>query len=369
MQTIRLTTVAILLGLTVGCQRAAPPPEEHAAVPVEVIVMIPDSLSATAVLSGVLKAFRAVDIVCEVSGEVIARHADVGDYVARNALLAQVDKLVPRENLNQAMGALLAAEARHEIARNDYVRDSTLHLSGDISASAHDNSRLAYAAARAELMSARAARELAARQLAETDIRTPFAGHVSRRYCDVGTYVSLGMPAFRVVDTDSLRLHLGVSQRNVVRLVPGSEVLITVDALGERTLRGRIRAISPEADELTRTFTVEVILANLTDHALRDGLVVRATLILDARRDVLAAPREAVLFEGGEGFVYVIDDSLASRRAVRLGSLIDGYYVVEAGLQAGDRLVVVGVQNLRDGVPIVIETVYTRATWQQEQAS
>jgi len=362
--------ILILLTSLTGCQQETSYQEAPTAVPVEVLELTRESLRETTELTGVLEAYRAVDVVSEMAGETRAILHDVGDRVAKDDVLARLDKQVPRENLNQAEAALLAAGARYELAFNDFQRDSTLWAGGDIAAAMYDNSRLVCQAARAEQQSAQAARQLAARDLAETDIRAPFAGYVSRRYNELGGFVSPGMPVYRIVDIDSLKLPLGVSQQNVPRLQRNQPVTVVADALAGREFSGRVRSISPEADEMTRTFRVEVILANPTDHPLRDGLVVSAALALAgptgateiAEGQVLAVPREAVLYRGGEGFVFVVSGTEARRRTVGVGPLIDNRLVITRGLAAGERVVVVGMRNLRDGSVVRIEADGSGAT-------
>jgi RND family efflux transporter MFP subunit len=315
----------------------------------------PTKLEETTVLTGVLEAFRAVDVVSEVSGKLAVVHRDVGDEVKSGALLASLDKSVLRETLNQAEAAVLAAQARYDLTRDDFRRDSTLSASGDIAVAALDASRAAYTASLADLKASKAARELAARDLREADIRAPFAGVVAQRRSDVGTYVTPGAPLFRVVETDSLRLRLSVAQRHVARLTPGSGVSLTADALGDRRFTGRIRWISPEADEYTRTFPVEVVLANPVGRPLRSGLVVRAVLVLGTLDQAVAVPREAILKRTGGHFVFVVADSVAHQRNVQLGLLIGDRYVIEEGLQPGEQLVTAGAQNLEDGAQVRIE--------------
>ncbi len=346
--------LAMIAGVS-GCGRSAPQAEDREAVPVEVAVMVPASVSETTVLTGILEGYRAVDVVSEVSGEVIAIRKDLGDRVDSGEILASVDKKVARESLNQAEAAVMAAEAGYELSRVDFQRDSTLFFDGTSSEAAYQRGRMAMTAARAELRSARAGAELAERWLVETDIRSPFAGIVSRRDCERGSFVSPGLPVYRVVDIDSLRLRLGVSQSEVARVHPGMKTRITVEALGHRVFEGRVRAVSPEADERTRTFTVEVVLANPAGHPLKDGMVVRVKLVLNTFDGAIRVPREAVLRNGDGGYVFVVADSIARRRNLELGALIDNGYLITGGLSPGDRVVTVGMQNLRDGFPVSLD--------------
>ncbi|MBD3334440.1 MAG: efflux RND transporter periplasmic adaptor subunit [Candidatus Eisenbacteria bacterium] len=354
--------LAVLPALLGGCDKGGAPQEEVPIIPVEILEVQPDTLEDATSLTGILEAYRAVDIVSEVSGELKRLRADVGDVVEAGDVLATLEKDVLRETLNQARAALLAAEAQYELAREDFRRDSTLMAQGDIARAAYDASLMAYRAARAELQGAGAQQKLAARNLREADIRAPFGGVVSRRYAELGMYATPGIPLFRVVDIDSLRLVLGVAQRNVTRLKIGGTVRVTAGALKDRVFTGQIRSIAPEADERTRTFPVEVILVNPPGQPLRDGLVVRARLIFGALPRTIAVPREAVLSRSGDRCVFVVEDSLARRRTVELGSLIGSRYIVRSGLQTGERVVVVGMQNLKDGSPVLVEQAYSEWT-------
>ncbi len=351
-----------------ACGRSVPPSDAPDAVPVEVTIITPGSVSETTVLTGILEGYRAVDVVSEVAGEVVSIHNDLGDRVEAGETLASVDKEVARESLNQAEAAVMGAEAAFEMARVNFQRDSTLFLDGTSSEAEYQRSRMATTAARAELRSARAGAALAERGLVKTDIRAPFAGYDSRRDCELGSYVSPGVPVYRVVDIDSLRLRLGVSQSEVGRVHPGMKARVTVEALGNRVFEGRVRAVSPEADERTRTFTVDVVLANASGHPLKDGMVVRVHLVLNTFEGVIRVPRESVLRNGEAGYVFVVVDSTARRRDLELGALIDNDYLITGGLHPGDRVVTVGMQNLRDGFPVSLDTRSPAADAEEEVA-
>jgi len=353
------TALVLLTGE--GCRRPVTQADAPAVVPVEVIEVAPASLEETTVLTGVLDAIRGVDIVSEVSGRIETIHRDVGHSVRAGAALASLDKKVMREALNQADAALMAAEARYRLAQDDLGRDSTLYATGDIAQAILDGSAMATTAALADLKAARAARELAARSLSEADIRAPFSGVVARRHYDVGSYVAPGMPVFRIVAIDSLRLVLNVAQRHVGRLAPGGMVSMTADAFGEQRIMGRIRSIGPEADAQTRTFPVEVVVANPPGAPLRSGLVVNAALVLGALGERVSVPRETVIRRTGGHYVFVVADSVAEQRPVTLGPLVGDRYVIERGLESGDLVVTSGAQNLQDSTRVAIESARENA--------
>lgn len=169
-----------------------------------------------------------------------------------------------------------------------------------------------------------------------------------------GGFVALGTPVFRIVDLDSLKLTLSVSQRDVTRLAPGDPVWVDT---GLGTSEGRIRRITPEADEVSRTFPVEVVLPNTAGRELRAGMVVRARLRLTEYPDVIAVPKDVILTEGDQSYVFLVArDTLAVRRPVRTGRLVGDRVIIERGLRAGDTLIHAGLTSLRDSARIRIDT-------------
>ncbi|MBD3237855.1 MAG: efflux RND transporter periplasmic adaptor subunit [Candidatus Eisenbacteria bacterium] len=348
-----LLVPALLIAIA-GCSQPAPEPQAERPTPVEVWITAADTLRDEALLTGVLEAYRAVDLVAEVSGPIERLRADIGDEVREGQILAAIEKEVARENLRSAEAGLMAAEARHAVAREDFERDSTLLASGDVAMAAYEASRMSWQSAAADLKSARAALALARRQLTKTDLRAPFAGSISRRHCEIGTYVTPGMPLFRIVDIDSLRLWLGIAQRDLARVRVGQEVTVTSEAFPDRRFRGRVRSIAPEADEVSRTFPAEVVLPNPPEVQLRDGMVVAAALLLAEHPDVIALPHETILRHRGQDVVFVVRDSVAQRRPITAGAMIRDRNVVRSGLRTGEAVVVSGMQNLRDGMRVAV---------------
>ncbi|MCK4306452.1 MAG: efflux RND transporter periplasmic adaptor subunit, partial [Candidatus Eisenbacteria sp.] len=359
--------IPLLAAILVGCGEPEKAEEEQTAVPVEVAVVRLDDLNECAILTGILDAYRAVDIVSEVTGTIESLHKDVGDRVNRRAILAIVEKDVPRENLRQAEASLMAARARNAVAHSDYGRDSTLYAAGDISESAFEIGRMNWQAALAEVKACTATLRLAERELRETEIRAPFAGYITRRQAEEGMFVSAGKPIFRLVDIDSLRLSLGISQRNIARVLPGKDVLVEVKALEDQVFRGYVRRMCPEADETTLTFAVEAVLENPPDHPLKDGMVVRATLTLEKLTNVIAVARETILRQAGREFVYVVEGGTAHSRDVRTGRMIGNVTIIKEGLVPGDSLVNIGMENLREGSQVVIESSSTPTSAQDRK--
>jgi RND family efflux transporter MFP subunit len=143
-----------------------------------------------------------------------------------------------------------------------------------------------------------------------------------------------------------------VSELDVVDLQQGDVVNITLDALPNRQLSGRIRRIFPVGDPTTRLVPVEVVLDAQSARLARPGFLARITFGLATSNNVLLIPASAVL--GGEGAeaVFVVENNTAVRRTVSTGLTSQGRIEVLSGLAEGDHVVVLGHNTLRDGMTV-----------------
>jgi RND family efflux transporter MFP subunit len=156
---------------------------------------------------------------------------------------------------------------------------------------------------------------------------------------------------FEVADVSTLVVPIGVSELDVAQLSPGDTVEVSLDALPDRPLRGRIRRVFPSADPTTRLVTVEVALE--PGSQARPGYLARVRLRLDSRSDVPLVPASAVLSgAGGVESAFVVQEGKAYRREVETGMVSRGRVEIVSGLEAGETVVVEGGNSLRDGAQV-----------------
>jgi RND family efflux transporter MFP subunit len=154
-----------------------------------------------------------------------------------------------------------------------------------------------------------------------------------------------------VADVSTLVVPIGVSELDVAQLAPGDTVEVSLDALPDRPLRGRIRRVFPAADPTTRLVPVEVALE--FGSQARPGYLARVRLRLDSRSDVPLVPASAVLSgAGGVESAFVVEDGKAFRRQVETGMVSRGRVEIVSGLQPGDTVVVEGGASLREGAQV-----------------
>ncbi len=345
----RLASPALLLALVAlaGCDpaeagRTEPTPARSLEVPlapgtrVEVAVIDPSSARLTLELPGEVEGAREAHLSSALGGFVERVLVDVGAAVSAGQLLAEVDT---------SLRAVSVESAQAQVARAKDDLDRVQRL-GDLGTEA----QLSQAATQVTL--AEATLKQAQIQLDRTRVRAPFAGVIAARDIEVGEVANPGSPAFRLIQLNPAIVNLAVSDRDVVALAPGMEVSVVADARLE-PMRGTIKRILPAGNLKTRTFEVEVEVPN-KDHSLLPGMIASARISELVADGKVVLPQDFLVTRLDSLGVYVDDGGTAAWRPVTVGSIVRDQAVIESGLSAGDRVVVVGHRELADGDPLLL---------------
>ena len=203
---------------------------------------------------------------------------------------------------------------------------------------------------------------LAGRALADSNVKAPFAGLISRRWVSEGDFVAPGQKLFDVVVLDPVEVELHLTEVDSSRVAVGNPVGVSVAPYPGERFRAEISTISPTIDPATRTLRVKAVLAN-PDGRLRPGLFARADLGVSERKGVTMVPEEAVLQRSdGPVLFRVRDDGRVERLVVQTGVTREGRVEVavegrtdgRAELAEGDRVVVRGHTDLIDGAAVTV---------------
>jgi RND family efflux transporter MFP subunit len=308
---------------------------------------IPDTLEAV----GTVRAAQTSTVASQMMGNIIEIRQREGDRVQSGQVLAIIDDAQPRSAADQTAAAVNAAEKEVAAADSDLALAETtlkryqqLYDKKSVSPQEFDEIKARYQSAAARRDMARAAQEQASAAQAQaktslsyTRIRAPFAGVITEKKADTGTLASPGMPLFTIEDTRSYRLEVTVDESELRVVHKGQVVPVTIDALGETQLSGKVVQIVPAADAASRSFLVKIQLP--ADPRLRSGLFGRA-LFPHGERSALLIPRTSLVERGQLQGVYVLDaNQIASLRYVTLGKSTAEQTEVLSGLQDGERLV------------------------------
>jgi len=351
--TVVLVLIAVLSGGLSGCSnehRAEPAAMETVSnVPVIVAqrTTVPDWLEAV----GTVRAAQTSQVSSQMMGNIVEIRSHEGDRVQNGQVLAIIDDAQPRSAADQATAVLSAAEKEVSAADSDFAlaeatlkRYQQLYEKKSVSPQEFDEIKARYQSAEARRDMARAGQSQANAALTQARtslgyarIRAPFSGVVTEKKADAGTLVSPGMPIFTLEDTRSFRLEVTVDESDIHIVHVGQAAPVTIDALGNMQLPGKVVQVVPAADTASRSFLVKVELP--ADTRLRSGLFGRARF-RRGERSALLIPRTSLVERGQLQGVYVLDaNQIAGLRYVTLGKSTGEQFEVLSGLQAGEKLV------------------------------
>ena len=273
---------------------------------------------------------------------------EVGDNVRKGQVLAKMDSV----QLQQARHQLKQAELQMKNNEVEYGRLRGLYDAGGLSKSDLDAIELAYNASQ---LSYNVAKKSYENLLENSVLVSPTNGVVTARNYDVGDMYAMSAPIFTVEQIAPVKLLVGVSESDYTKVHKGDAVVITADALPGEEFVGTINRIYPTVDPSTRTFTVEVKVAN-ADKKLRPGMFARATVTFGLNNSIIIPDVAVVKQQGsGERFVYVLNsDGTVSYTKVVLGRRLGAEYEVLEGLSDGAKVVTGGQIRLKDGVNVVV---------------
>lgn len=314
--------------------------QQEVAIPVEVDTVRTGPIEAWLRATSTLEAAQEAQIVARVAGIVEQVAVEEGEQVRAGQVLVRMERERLELELRRARAAL-------EQARSEYERNRELARRKLVSPDVLDRARF-------DLDAARAAYELAELSLRESEVTAPFDGVVTARYVKVGNHVNAMAPLLRITGIHRVEAPVHLPETEVGKLAVGQLAELEIDALGEARLPGRVARIVPVVDPATGTVKVTTTVEDEAGR-LRPGMFARVGIRYDRREQALLVPRAALIDQDGEQTVFVVgEDSIAQRRRLRTGYAEGDVVEVLDGLTDGERVVVTGQSQLRDGARVTI---------------
>jgi membrane fusion protein (multidrug efflux system) len=324
-------------------------------IPVKVIDLAPSDLEEVVEATGVILAHQEVSVYPEVNARVLRIEADLGDIVARDAPLVVLDDELMNLRVRQIRAQIAKLTAICENAEKNLKRKEKLFQRKTVAESDLDQAILADQTNRGLLEEAQAQLEMALYDLRHATVRSPIKGNVTERFLEVGSLASPQTAVARIVNIDKLKVEVGLIDDEVIQVRVGQGVVLEVDAFPEEVFVGRVTAVGRQADAQTLTFPVRVEWEN-TDGRLLPGMIARVSIRVEHHKGVLVVPLEVIHDDGGRLALFTVSDSLAEKRFLTLGPGEKEKVIVLSGLEAGDKVVVVGHEMLDHGVKVQIDT-------------
>ena len=324
-------------------------------IPVQVMDLAPSDLEEVVEATAVIQARQEVSVYPEVNAKVLRIEADLGDTVAQDAPLVVLDDELMNLRVRQIRAQIAKLTAICEDAEKNLKRKEKLFRRKTVSESDLDQAILADQTNRGLLEEAQAQLEMALYDLRHATVRSPIPGNVAERFLEVGSLASPQTAVARIVNIDKVKVEVGLIDDEVKRVRVGQGVVLEVDAFPEEVFVGQVTAVGRQADAQTLTFPVRVEWEN-TDRRLLPGMIARVSIRVEHHKGVLVVPREIIHDEGGRLALFTVVDSLAEKRFLTLGPGEKESVIVSSGLEAGDKVVVVGHEILDHGVKVQIDT-------------
>lgn len=300
-------------------------------------------------LVGEIRAFDTVTISSEVAGKVDRVLVEVGDRVAADTRLVDVDRETFRIYLQQAEANLAAAEADLALAEKDLERKRDLRSDETIPQSAFDQAQAAHDLAAARVAAATAARDLAQRNFERSAIRAPAAGAITQRMVVAGQWADLGAGLLNLAVGDKIKVSARVPEAWAPELAGLEEFTFSVGVSGP-VHAAKLYSVEPVVEEASRSFEIVGTAAN--DGSITPGMFANVVLEAPKVRQSLWLPAAAVATSDLPQVLMVEEGAIAFRK-VRIGRRADGLIEIADGLSA-DEAVVADVSGLSRGIPVTI---------------
>jgi len=374
--------VATLFLIVRGLYRKGPAEQPRAAA---VVAVVRGNLASSLTVAGQFQPYQQVDLHAKVSGYIRWIKVDIGDRVRQGEVLAvlevpelqnqvegaQAEVRHSQSDITRAQSEVVSAESTYSALHAEYIRleEASKERPGLIAEQELDDARAKDQQAAAQVGVAKASLDAMQQQLGvsrathsrlETmsryeQIIAPFTGVVTKRYADTGSLIQAGqdnntqtLPVVQVAESDLLRLRMPVPESDVPNIQVGGDVQVKVDATG-RTFTVKIIRFSRALDTNTRTMLTEVDVPN-HDLSLSPGMYAETTIQLQRKKDALILPAQAVVQNGDQSYVLVVDaTNHVEKRTVTLGIQTSNRVEITSGLQAGDNVIAAGQTGYQPG--------------------
>ncbi|HEY0946636.1 MAG TPA: efflux RND transporter periplasmic adaptor subunit [Opitutaceae bacterium] len=356
------------LFLSVGCSKSHGPAGHAQAVEVDVVAVNTEAITLSRELPGRTAAHRIAQVRARVNGIVLKRHFSEGTDVREGELLYEIDPAPYEAALASAKASLARAEANLASIRLQAERFKGLVTTNAISKQQYDDAVAAVGIGTAEVAAARAAVLTAEIDLGYTKVTSPIYGRIGLADVTEGAYVQAAQATLlaTVQQIDPIYVNLVQPSSEVARLKREIESgRLTRDADGrspmtliledgtEYTVKGRLEFADISVDRGTGSVTLRALFPNPNGELL-PGTFVRARYTAGINPDALLAPQQGVTRNyRGDPTAYVVSaDGTAELRSLKTGRAHGDQWIVEEGLERGDRVIVTNLQRIRPGVPV-----------------
>ena len=303
------------------------------AVPVEVALAHTGEISAHLLFNSTIETEAAVEIYPQTSGLVKQLNVEEGDRVKVGDTLLRIED-------QQLRIAVEEAQANYRYQQTGFKRTEAMFERSLISDQEFETNKYNFEQSRLRLERARLELEYA-------EVIAPFSGVITERYVQVGARVGPSSKLYDLIKLDDLIARVFAPGQYLTTIGNDQSALITSEFLPDKRFQGWVKRISPVVDPRSGTFKVTVGLRDRWEY-LRPGLFVNVRIITDTHTNAVLIPKQAIVYDGGDRFVFAVEDTAAARIKLQPGFEDTDFIESLAGIDSGTPIIVVGQNGLKD---------------------
>jgi membrane fusion protein (multidrug efflux system) len=305
----------------------------------------PEVFTTTISATGNLHAWEEVELLAPVAGNVTKIHFEEGQFVSKGQPIIEIDSRAWKAQ-KRGLEAQLA-NAKIELQR----REQLLDIEGTSQESV-DQARTAIAELQSRIDELNVRIDLAY-------VTAPFSGRLGLRDFSTGSFMTVGTPITRLVQTDKLKISFDVPARYASLVNTGANVNVIASGTPDTTI-ARIYAIEPVINASNRSLKVRGELENGRGRFI-SGDFAQVQMTVDVSQDALLIPSESIISELNSQIVYVFRNGKAVRTPVEMGASTRGRVEIVSGISVGDTILITGLMSVRDNMPVNIASLNQEA--------
>lgn len=298
---------------------------------------------------GTLNAVNGVELSSDVPGIVDSIRFNSGQLIHRGDVVIVMRTTVEQANLKNF-------QAKLQLAEMNYNREKELN-------SKHVSSQSALDTRYAELLEAQADVESVQAQIKQKTITAPFDGRLGIRQVNVGQFVSPGTAMVTLQSLNPLYINFSLPEQNLAHLFINQDIDVNVNYGNGKTVRGKITAINPKVDQITRNVLIQATIPN-EKYELFPGMYGLVKIWFKDKNNVIVVPQTAISYSLSGDYVFIVKDESkkhdksllkAYRQYVKVSERRGDQAAIVDGLQAGDVIVTSGQLKLQNGANIEVD--------------
>lgn len=340
---ILLFFLSIIIGCTHNKSKQADTGRRFSAVTVDVKVLEPRLLINEFYTTGSILANEKVELRSEVSGRIMGIFFEEGSQVSKGTLLLKI-------NDSELQAQLTKADAQEKLAEQEEFRNRQLLELKAVSQEEYDISLNQLKAIQAE-------KQLLEAQIAKTEILAPLSGKIGLRYVSPGSYIPSNSMIAILQQVDPIKIEFSVPEKYSLIVRKGMHLTFTVENM-DRSFDGVVYAVESGIDPQTRTIKIRARSPN-PGSLLMPGTYARISIILERIPDALTIPSEALITELEGTRVYICRNGKAMSIPVITGIRTDTDVQITSGLSAGDSLIITGLLQISNNMPVLARAQIT----------